>query len=186
MAEPIRLTAPTDEATVQALRVGDHVLISGAILTARDAAHKRLCDLIDAGHEDELPIDIDGQIIYFVGPTPPRPGRVIGAAGPTTSSRMDSYSPKLIRLGLRGMIGKGYRDEAVRNAMAEHGCVHFAAIGGLGALLGKTVKDVETLAYDELGTEAIRRLTVENFPAVVAYDIHGGCVYDDAPAQYRR
>ncbi|HUW82799.1 MAG TPA: Fe-S-containing hydro-lyase [Phycisphaerae bacterium] len=186
MVEPIRLTAPTDEATIRKLRAGDHVLINGTILTGRDAAHKRLCELIDAGRTDQLPVKLDGQIIYFVGPTPARPGKVIGSAGPTTSSRMDSLSPKLIALGLRGMIGKGYRSDEVRQAMQQHGCVHLAALGGLGALLGKAVKGAKVLAYEDLGTEAIRELKVEDFPAIVAYDSHGDNVYEAGVAAYRR
>jgi len=186
MVEPTRLKAPTDEATVRKLRAGDHVLISGTILTGRDAAHKRLCELIDAGKADQLPVKLDGQIIYFVGPTPARPGKVIGSAGPTTSSRMDSLSPKLIALGLRGMIGKGYRSEEVCQAMQQHGCVHLAALGGLGALLGKTITGVKVRAYEDLGTEAIRELNVEGFPAIVAYDSHGQNVYEAGVAAYRR
>lgn len=186
MAEPIRLTAPTDETTIRRLRAGDHVLISGTLLTGRDAAHKRLCELIDAGKTDQLPVDLQGQIIYFVGPSPARPGRVIGSAGPTTSSRMDAYSPRLIKLGLRGMIGKGYRSEPVRQAMQQYGCVHLSAIGGLGALLGKTITAVKVIAYEDLGTEAIRQLQVVDFPAVVAYDAHGNSVYETGVATYRR
>ena len=152
------------------------MLISGAVYTARDMAHKRLCELIDAGQE--LPIDLTGQVIYFAGPTPPSQGQVIGAAGPTTSSRMDAFSPKLIAAGLKGMIGKGYRSDQVRAAHTEYGAVHFSTIGGAGALLSKHITSAEVVAYEELGTEAIRKLDVADFPAIVAYDAHGNTVYD--------
>ena len=165
---------------------GQHVLISGTILTARDAAHKRLIECIDAKREADLPIDLDGQILYYVGPTPPRPGAAIGSAGPTTASRMDPYAPKLIQRGLRGMIGKGYRGQAVRDALASFGCVNFSAFGGLGALLSQCVTAAEVIAYDDLGTEAIRRLTVIDMPVIVSYDTHGRSVYDDAADRYRR
>ncbi len=169
------LNTPLGDGDVKSLKAGDVVAISGVIYTARDMAHKRLCELIDAGKK--LPIDLAGQVIYFVGPTPARPGRVIGAAGPTTSSRMDAFSPKLIRAGLKAMIGKGYRSEDVRAALAEYGAVHFATIGGAGALLSKHITSAEVVAYEELGTEAIRKLEVADFPAVVAYDAQGKSVY---------
>ena len=175
MSEPIRLTTPIDEKTARSLPAGQRVLISGAVLTARDAAHKRLYELLQAGKE--LPIKLAGEIIYFVGPTPARPGRVIGAAGPTTSSRMDAYSPALLAAGLRGMIGKGYRSDAVREALQKFGAVHLAAGGGLGALLGSKITHSEIVAYEELGAEAIRRMIVKDFPVIVAYDAHGGSVY---------
>ena len=176
MSELILLKPPLDEKTVRSLHAGQPVLISGPLLTARDAAHRRLYDLIEANAE--LPVNLEGEIIYFVGPTPPRPGKVIGSAGPTTSSRMDTYSPALLKAGLRGMIGKGYRGQAVRDALAKFGAVHLAAPGGLGALLGSKITQAEMLAYDDLGPEAIRRLTVRDFPAIVAYDAHGESVYD--------
>ena len=175
MADPICLSPPLDEKVVRSLHAGQQVLITGAVLTARDAAHKRLYDLLQDGKE--LPVDLDGQIIYFVGPTPARPGRVIGSAGPTTSSRMDAYSPSLLAVGLRAMIGKGYRGSAVRQALEEFGAVHLAAPGGLGALLGSKITHSEILAYEDLGPEAIRRLTVKDFPAIVAYDAHGKSIY---------
>jgi fumarate hydratase subunit beta len=186
MPEPIRLTAPTDEQTVRKLRAGDHVLINGTIITARDHAHKRFCELIDAGKPDQIPIQIQGQIFFFVGPTPPRPGRVTGSAGPTTASRMDLLSPKVIPLGLRGMIGKGYRSQPVRDAMKKCGCVHFSAIGGVAALLSKSIKDVKLLAYEDLGPEAVCELTVVDFPVIVAYDTHGSSIYETAIPAYRR
>lgn len=176
MADPIHLTPPLDEKTVRSLRVGQQVLITGPVLTARDAAHKRLYELLQAGKE--LPVSLDGQIIYFVGPTPARPGRIVGSAGPTTSSRMDAYSPALLAVGLRAMIGKGYRGPAVRQALQEFGAVHLAAPGGLGALLASKITHSEILAYEDLGPEAIRRLTVKDFPAIVAYDAHGKSIYD--------
>ena len=176
MSKLIQLRPPLDEQTVRSLHAGQEVLISGPLLTGRDAAHKRLFDLIEA--RAELPVNLEGEIIYFVGPTPARPGKVIGSAGPTTSSRMDTYSPALLQAGLRGMLGKGYRGQAVRDALAKFGAVHLAAPGGLGALLASKIKHSEILAYEDLGTEAIRRLLVEDFPAIVAYDAHGQSIYD--------
>jgi len=176
MAEAVQLRPPLDEEAVRSLQAGQVVLISGPLLTGRDAAHKRLYDLLEAG--EELPVDLAGELIYFVGPTPARPGKVIGSAGPTTSSRMDAYSPALLAAGLRGMIGKGYRGPEVREALVKYGAVHLAAPGGLGALLGSKIRGSEILAYEDLGPEAIRRLMVEDFPVVVAYDAHGGSIYD--------
>lgn len=173
--EVIKLKTPLIENQVRPLRAGQQVLISGIIYTARDMAHKRLIEAIDQG--EDIPFELAGAVIYFLGPTPARPGKVIGAAGPTTSSRMDAFSPKLIERGLKAMIGKGYRDETVRKALTEHGAVHLAAIGGAGALLSKTVISAEVIAYEDLGTEAIRKLEVKDFPAVVAYDSHGGTIY---------
>ena len=175
MSEVIKLQTPLSAEDVQSLRAGDEVSISGVVYTGRDMAHKKLCELIDAG--EELPIGLDGQVMYFVGPTPAREGRVIGSAGPTTSSRMDAFSPRLIAKGLRGMIGKGYRGDEVRKALQKYGAVHFVATGGAGALLSEHITACEVVAYEELGTEAIRRLEFEDFPAVVAYDCFGGDVY---------
>ena len=177
MADIIELKTPLTEEAARSLNAGDEVAISGVIYTARDMAHKRLCELIDAGKP--LCIDLAGQIIYFVGPTPAQPGRVIGAAGPTTSSRMDAFSPKLIANGLAGMIGKGYRNDEVRDALKKYGAVHFAALGGAGALLSKHIVAAEIVAYEDLGTEAIRKLEVVNFPAIVAYDTQGKTVYSE-------
>ena len=159
------------------LRAGDEVLISGTVLTGRDQAHKRLCALIEQGHP--LPVELAGAVIYFVGPTPAGPGKVIGAAGPTTSARMDAFSPMLFAAGLKGTIGKGYRGQAVREAMVRYTGVHFATLGGAGALLSKHITKSEIVAYEDLGTEAIRKLTFEDFPAVVAYDCCGNSVYKD-------
>ncbi len=176
MSETRNLKAPLAETDVRSIRAGDEVLINGVVYTARDMAHKRLCEAIADGRE--LPFELHGAIIYFVGPTPAPPGKVIGAAGPTTSSRMDLFSPTLIAHGLRAMIGKGYRGDKVRAAMKEYAAVHLATIGGAGALLSKHIAAAEIVAYEDLGTEAIRRLEVVDFPAVVAYDCHGGSVYD--------
>ncbi|MCK5564238.1 MAG: Fe-S-containing hydro-lyase [Planctomycetes bacterium] len=171
-----RITTPLSDADVKCLKAGDEVLISGVLLTGRDQAHKRLCELIDAGKD--LPVDLAGQVIYFVGPSPAREGKPIGAAGPTTSSRMDAFSPKLLANGLKGMIGKGYRGDEVRAALKENCAVHFATIGGAGALLSKQIIKAEVIAYEELGTEAIRKLEVVDFPATVAYDCYGKTVYN--------
>ncbi len=179
-----RLTTPLADVDLEKLRAGDQVRLSGYVLTARDAAHKRLCDLIDAGQS--LPINVNGQVIYYVGPTPPRPGTVIGSAGPTTGGRMDSYAPKLMRLGLKGMIGKGARSLAVREAMQQWKCVYFGAIGGAGALLSQHIKSAEVLAYDDLGTEAIRRLIIEDFPLIVINDVYGNDVYEEGRRLYAR
>ncbi len=173
--EPIRLEPPLSEDGVRRLKAGQEVLISGVVYSARDMAHKRLCAAIES-HE-QLPFEIDGAVIYFLGPTPARPGQVIGAAGPTTSSRMDAFSPTLIERGLRAMIGKGYRGPQVRDALKRCGAVHLAAIGGAGALLSKKIVSAEVVAYEDLGTEAIRKLQLKDFPAVVAYDSHGSSVY---------
>ena len=175
MSEITKLQAPLTEADVRSLKAGDEVLVSGEVYTARDMAHKRLCESIEAGRE--LPFELAGAIIYFVGPTPARPGRVIGAAGPTTSSRMDSFSPGLIANGLKAMIGKGYRGDEVRDALKKYTAVHLSTIGGAGALLSQHIVAAEIVAYEDLGTEAIRKLTVVDFPAIVAYDCHGNSVY---------
>ncbi len=171
-----KLHTPLSEEVVRSLRAGDELTISGVVFTARDMAHKRLCQLLDAG--EPIPVDLQGQVIYFVGPTPAPAGRVIGAAGPTTSSRMDAFSPKLIAAGLKGMIGKGYRNDRVRQALQQYGAVHFAALGGAGALLSEHIVAAEIVAYEDLQTEAIRRLQFEDFPVIVAYDSHGGSVYE--------
>jgi fumarate hydratase subunit beta len=176
MAEKIiQLRTPLDESAARKLRAGDEALISGVVYAARDQAHKRLCELIAQG--EPLPVDLRGAAIYFVGPTPARPGQVIGAAGPTTSSRMDAFSPILYANGLRATIGKGYRSQAVRDALQKYGAVHFSALGGAGALLSKHIVKCELVAYEDLGAEAIRRLEFREFPAIVAYDSQGESVY---------
>ena len=172
-----KIKTPLNEAKARSLKAGDQVCLTGTVYTARDMAHKRLCEAIDAGRQ--LPFELEGAIIYFAGPTPAPPGRVIGSAGPTTSSRMDSFSPKLIARGLRAMIGKGYRGGEVREALKEYGAVHLAALGGAGALLSKYIVSAEIIAYEELGTEAIRKLEVVDFPAIVAYDAAGNTVYKE-------
>ncbi len=176
MSEVKNLTAPLSEADVRDLHAGDIIILSGTIYTGRDAAHKRLCSLLDENRE--LPVDLDGQMIYFVGPCPAPPGRVIGSAGPTTSGRMDAYSPRLIKeCRLRGMIGKGDRNQAVKDAMQEYGAVYFAATGGAGALIAKSIVNAEVVAFDDLGPEAIYRLEVKELPLVVAIDSHGKTLY---------
>jgi fumarate hydratase subunit beta len=170
-----KLQPPLTEADVRSLRAGDQVSITGVVYAARDMAHQRLCTIIEEGKK--LPFELDGAVMYFVGPTPARPGRAVGAAGPTTSSRLDPFSPKLIARGLRAMIGKGYRNDEVRQALKIYGAVHLTAIGGAGALLSKHIVAAETIAYDDLGAEAVRRLEVVDFPAIVAYDCHGNSIY---------
>ena len=172
----IKVTAPMTREQARQLKSGDSVLLSGVIYTARDAAHKRLCELVEQGKE--LPLDVKDSIIYFVGPTPAKPGQVIGSAGPTTSYRMDAYSPTMIAQGQTGMIGKGKRSPEVIAAMKEHGAVYFGAIGGCGALLSKCIKKAEVIAYDDRGAEAIRRLEVEDFPVIVGVDSFGGNLFD--------
>ncbi len=172
-----QIKTPLDDASVRQLYAGDEVLISGCVLTARDQSHKRLCECIKQG--ESLPVDLIGALIYFVGPTPAAPGQVIGAAGPTTSSRMDGFTPTLLAQGLKGTIGKGYRGQAVRDALKQYGGVHFAALGGAGALLSKHIVRSEIIAYEDLGTEAIRLLEFKDFPVVVAYDCYGDSVYKE-------
>lgn len=173
----IQLSLPLDEQKILSLRAGMKVLLSGVLYGARDQAHRLMCEALESGRQ--LPFDIRGQVIYYVGPSPARPGRVIGAAGPTTSSRMDAFCPILLRAGLKGMIGKGYRGDAVRKALAEHKAVHFAATGGAGALLSERIVKSRVVAYEHLGTEAVREMEVVDFPVVVAYDSYGKSVYGD-------
>lgn len=177
-----KVTAPLSREQARALKSGDSVLLSGVIYTARDAAHKRLCDLLAEGKE--LPIDLRDAVIYFVGPTPAKPGQAIGSAGPTTSYRMDAYSPTLIEQGLTGMIGKGKRGPAVIDAMKTHGAVYFGAIGGAGALLSKCITKAEIVAYEDLGAEAIRRLEVRDLPVTVIIDSEGNNLYEAGRSAY--
>ncbi len=177
-----KITVPMSHETARTLRAGDSCLLSGVIYTARDAAHKRLCELQEQGKP--LPFDIRDATVYFAGPTPARPGQVIGSAGPTTAYRMDAYSPTLIALGQTGMIGKGKRDDAVVAAMQAYGCVYFGAIGGCGALLCQCIKKAEVVAYPDLGTEAVHRLEVENFPVTVIIDTLGNNLYETGPNAY--
>ena len=183
MPREIRLEAPLTREGNESLKTGDVVLLCGVMYGARDAAHARIKEAIEKG--ETLPFDPDGQIVYFTGPAPARPGHPIGPAGPTTASRMDSYSPLLVELGLKGMVGKGARSQEVRNSMREHGCVYFGAIEGTAALLADRIKEAEILAYEDLGTEAIRRLVVEDFPVVVVNDIHGGDLYREGRELWR-
>ncbi|MFC1739517.1 FumA C-terminus/TtdB family hydratase beta subunit [Planctomycetota bacterium] len=176
MSEIKRIQTPLSEAGVRLLKAGDEVLITGVIYTARDMAHKRLCETIEAGRK--LPFELEGAIIYFLGPTPARPGKIIGAAGPTTSSRMDDFSPILIENGIKAMIGKGYRGQRVTDALKKYGAAHLSTIGGAGALLSKYITSVKVIAYEDLGAEAIRQLQFVDFPAVVAYDAYGNSVYE--------
>ena len=178
----IKIKAPMTREEARNLKAGDSCLLSGVIYAARDAAHKRLCGLVERG--EALPIDLKDSVIYFVGPTPARPGQVIGSAGPTTSYRMDAYSPTLIALGQTGMIGKGKRGPEVVEAMKQHGAVYFGAIGGCGALLGQCIKKSELVAYEDLGAEAIRRLEVEDFPVIVVIDSEGNNLYETGRAAY--
>ncbi len=184
MSQPIRLKTPLTDADVVKLKAGDKVLITGVIYTGRDAAHKRLFDLLKQGKP--LPLDIKGQIIYYVGPAPAKPGQAIGSAGPTTSGRMDAYSPKLMEIGLKGMIGKGMRRKEVIEAMKKYKAVYFAATGGAGALLAKAVKKADVIAYEDLGPEAITRLEVVDFPVIVVNDTQGNDLYQQGMAQYAR
>ncbi|MCL0063888.1 Fe-S-containing hydro-lyase [Dehalococcoidia bacterium] len=182
MAQRIRL--PLHAEVIEKLRAGDQVRINGIIYSARDAAHKRLVEALDRG--EKLPFEIEGQTIYYMGPSPPRPGRVIGSAGPTTSGRMDVYAPRLMEVGLKGMIGKGSRSQEVKDAMRRYKAVYFAAIGGAGALIAKSIRKVEVVAYDDLGAEALRRLEVEDFPATVINDIYGDDLYEEGKARWGR
>ena len=178
------ITTPLSDADVESLRAGDRVRLTGVMYTARDAAHGRLLPLIEKG--EKLPIDVKGAIIYYTGPTPAQPGDVVGAIGPTTASRMDKFTPALLKLGLKGPMGKGYRGQAVKDALREHRGVYLGAIGGAGAVLSRHVKKLEIVAYEDLGTEAIRRLEVEAFPAIVLNDCHGGDLYQDGQKQFAR
>ncbi len=184
MNQSIRLKTPLGDEDVEKLKIGDRVLINGVVYTGRDAAHKRLFDLLRAGKD--LPIDIQGQIIYYVGPAPAKPGQVFGSAGPTTSYRMDAYAPSLIEKGLKGMIGKGMRSDPVKEAMKKYKAVYFAAIGGAGALLAKRVKKAQVVAYEDLGTEAIRKLEVEDLPVIVVNDVRGNDLYIEGEKKYRK
>ena len=177
-----KITAPLDDKTVKELKIGDYVYITGTIYTARDAAHKRMQEALDQG--EKLPMEMRNNVIYYMGPSPAREGRPIGSAGPTTASRMDKYAPALLDLGLKGMIGKGKRSQAVKDAIVRNGAVYFAAVGGAGALLSKSIQSSEVIAYDDLGTEAIRKLEVKDFPVIVVIDAEGNNLYETATAAY--
>ena len=182
--EPIYLHVPLSMEDIEPLKTGDVVRLNGVLYTARDAAHARMKEAIEAG--EPLPFDPEGQVVYFTGPAPARPGHALGPAGPTTASRMDPYSPLLIQRGLRGMVGKGSRSDAVLESMREHGCVYFGAVEGTAALLADCVKEAEVIAYQDLGAEAIRRLAVEDFPVVVVNDLYGGDLYREGKERWRR
>ena len=177
------INVPFDADIVKELKAGDYVYLTGTIYTARDAAHKRMYEALQNG--ETLPFDIEGNVIYYMGPSPAREGRPIGSAGPTTASRMDKYTPALLELGMRGMIGKGRRTEAVRESMMKNQAVYFAAVGGAGALLSKSILQAEVIAYEELGTEAIRKLEIKDFPVIVVMDCEGNNLYDMAIEQYK-
>lgn len=179
-----RITLPFNDDTIRQLRAGDRLLLSGVLYVARDAAHKRMIEALDRG--EQLPLDVRGATIYFMGPSPARPGRPMGAGGPTTASRMDPYSPRLVALGLKAMIGKGTRSRAVRDALQTHNAVFLGGIGGAGALLSKAVVTAEVIAYDELGPEALRRLEVKDLPVTVVDDAHGNDLYELGRARYRK
>ncbi|MFC2011590.1 Fe-S-containing hydro-lyase [Chloroflexota bacterium] len=178
-----KITLPLTDETLDELKAGDSIIITGVIYTARDAAHRRMVEALEQGKP--LPFDIKGQTVYYMGPSPARPGQVIGSAGPTTSGRMDAYTPRLLAEGLKGMIGKGMRSETVKDAMIKHKAVYFAAVGGTGALISKSIKKSEIIAYEELGPEAVLCLDVEDLPVTVAVDVHGGDIYQDGRARYR-
>ena len=184
MADSVKhIRAPFDDETARSLRAGDRVLITGTILAARDAAHKRLTEALDRG--EKLPVDLRGQVVYYVGPSPAKPGQAIGAAGPTTSGRMDAYTPRLIAEGLRGMIGKGYRKPEVVEAMKKYGVPYLAAVGGAGALISQSIKKYTVLAYPDLGPEAVAAMEVEDFPAIVVIYSTGDNYYETGQAPYR-
>jgi len=179
----IRIKTPiTDDSIIENLKAGDFVLISGVIYTARDAAHKRMVEALEKG--EELPFDLKGQVIYYAGPAPAKPGRPIGSVGPTTSYRMDPYAPKLLEAGLKGMIGKGSRNQAVKEAIVKYKGVYFGAVGGAAAYLARCVKSAEVIAYEDLGPEAVRRLVVEDFPAFVVNDVYGNDLYLEGRCKY--
>jgi fumarate hydratase subunit beta len=180
----ISLQLPVSDEQLRALRAGDTVYLTGSLYTARDAAHRRLIEALDAGQD--LPVDLNGQFIYYTGPAPAKPGKVCGPAGPTTSGRMDAYTPKLLDLGLRGMIGKGTRTPEVLKSIVKNGAVYFGAVGGAAALISRSVKRCEVVCYEDLGPEAIHRFEVEDFPAIVLIDARGENLYDSEPPKYRR
>jgi fumarate hydratase subunit beta len=179
-----RIETPVSDETIEKLRAGDKIFITGSLYTGRDSAHKKLIELVEEGKD--LPIDVKGQIIYYVGPTPARPGNPIGSAGPTTSYRMDSFAPTLHSLGLKGTIGKGSRNEEVKESLKKHKAVYLAAVGGAGALISKSIEEAEVIAYPELGPEAIRRVKVKDFPCIVINDMFGGDLYEEGKKKYRK
>lgn len=179
----LHITSPLESRVAEKLKAGDQVLITGVVYTARDAAHKRIVEALDNG--ERPPFDLAGQTVYYMGPSPAAPGQVIGSAGPTTSGRMDAYTPRMLEAGIRAMIGKGKRTQAVKDAVKHHKSVYLAAIGGAGALISRSIKKAEVVAYDDLGAEAVRRLEVVDFPAIVINDASGGDLYEEGKAKYR-
>lgn len=179
-----KINTPLTEEVIKNLKAGDTVLITGKVLTARDAAHKRMIELLNNGQD--MPVDIKNQVIYYVGPCPAKPGQAVGSCGPTTSGRMDAYTPKLLEIGLKGMIGKGYRNQEVIDAMMKYHAVYFTAIGGAGALLSERVIESKVVAYDDLGPEAIHEFTVEDFPVIVTIDMYGNNLYESEKEKYRK
>lgn len=184
MAEPKKIRAPFDQETARSLRAGESVLISGVLLAARDAAHKRMCECLDRG--EKLPVDLEGQVVYYVGPSPAKPGMPVGSAGPTTAGRMDAYAPRLMDEGLKGMIGKGYRKPEVVESMKKNGVPYLAAVGGAGALIARSIKKYTVLAWPELGPEALALMEVEDFPAIVVIDSEGTSYYEAGQKPYRK
>jgi fumarate hydratase subunit beta len=180
----LRIETPISDETIEKLRTGDRVFITGYLYTGRDSAHKKLIELVKEGKD--LPLDIKGQFIYYVGPTPARPGKPIGSAGPTTSYRMDSFAPTLHSMGLKGTIGKGSRNEEVKEALKKYKAVYLAAVGGAGALISKSIESAEVIAYPELGPEAIRRIKVKDFPCIVINDMYGGDLYEEGKKKYQK
>ena len=179
-----KIVLPLTDDVIKELRAGDSVLLTGMMYVARDAAHRRMVDTLDRGQE--LPFNISGQTLYYMGPSPAPPGKVIGSAGPTTSSRMDVYTPRLIEQGLKGMIGKGMRSQQVKEAIMKFRAVYFGAVGGAGAVISRSIRKAEVIAYDDLGAEAVRKIEVQDFPAVVVNDIYGADLYEDGKARYRK
>jgi len=180
----LHIISPLETQIIEKLRAGDQVFIDGVIYTARDAAHKRMSQTLDKG--EKVPFELAGQTLYYMGPSPAKPGQIIGSAGPTTSGRMDTYTPRLLAAGIKAMIGKGSRSAEVKEAITKHKAVYFAAIGGAGALIAKSIKSAEVIAYEDLGAEAIRRLKVKDFPAIVINDIYGGDLYEEGKARYQK
>lgn len=179
-----KISLPLTDDVIRELRAGDSVLLTGVMYVARDAAHRRMLEALERG--EPLPFDISGQTIYYMGPSPAPPGRVTGSAGPTTSGRMDTYTPRLIEHGLKGMIGKGMRSQPVKDAIGKFRAVYFGAVGGAGAIISRSIRKAEVVAYDDLGAEALRKIEVEDFPAVVINDIYGADLYEDGKAAYRK
>lgn len=180
----MKLTTPLTDAIVEQLHAGDTVEITGTIYVARDAAHKKMVEALERG--EKLPVDLRGQIVYYMGPSPTKPGQVIGSAGPTTSGRMDAYAPRLMEIGLKGMIGKGLRAQAVKDAMKKYKAVYFAATGGAAALIAQRIKKAQVMAYEDLGAEALQKLEVEDFPVIVVNDIFGGDAYEEGKKKYAK